>query len=75
MLWGMKDKKPIASTDLYPFKISIDDGFVKYQYTFKFSGTASIGQLIDTFCAATGKRRPKGKLLSTNFNSIDFANG
>ena len=71
----MKNKKPIAATDLYPFKISINDGYVEYQYTFKFSGTVSIGNLIDAFCAATGKRRPKAKLRSTNFNSIDFPNG
>ena len=70
----MKDKKTIASTDLYPFKISINDGYVEYQYTFKFAGTTSIGELIDAFCAATGKRRPKGKLRSTNFNSVDFPN-
>ena len=69
----MKDKKPIASTDLYPFKISIDDGYMEYQYTFKFAGTTSIADLIRTFCAATGKRKPKGKVRSTNFNSIDFA--
>lgn len=71
----MKDKKPNGPNDLYPFKISIDDGYVQYQYNFKFAGTTSIKELIEKFCAATGKRVPKGKLRSTKFNSVDFPNG
>jgi hypothetical protein len=54
------------------FKVSVDDGFVEYQYELDIPDSYSISQVATSICALFGGTLSSGKMRMPNVALFDF---